>query len=334
MKPNVRVISNLTGFSPATVSNALNNKKGVSRETAEQIIEAAKKVGYFSEVKIDKIKVIVYMINGAIIAESPFFLSLFTGIEAECRNHGYTMVMHQLVKDEPDYDRNLEGLLFDPSSALLILATVLEEKEAAKFQNALGPVVILDNWFEDLDFSAVLSDNTDAVYRAMGYLIDLGHQKIGYLHSNFEMKNFYYRRQGYLRAIFDNALEYDPKFTFMLTPNLKDAYEEMSAILTQKPVLPTAFFADNDSIALGAMRALRDCGYRIPEDISIVGFDDLPLCQISDPPLTTVKINTNQMGCAAVRRLVEMINGNVDYQTKTQIKSSFIERSSVKKLNG
>ena len=99
--------------------------------------------------------------------------------------------------------------------------------------------------------------------------------------------------------------------------------------LKQKPKLPTAFFADNDMIALGAMKALQEMGYRIPEDVSIVGFDDLPFSEISNPPLTTLRVPKQEMGRLAVRKLVEVINGNAKIKMKTQVCTAFIERASV-----
>lgn len=333
MKANIKMISAMTGFSSATVSNALNNRRGVSRETAEQIIAVAREIGYLSEIKIKQIKVVIYTASGAVVNDSPFFSSLFLGIEEECRNYGYSTVMYRIAKDAPDYEQSMDELMNDPSSALLILATELEEQEAAKFQNAIAPLVMLDNWYEDLPFSAVLIDNTDAVGKAMHYLIKMGHRKIGYLRSNFEIKNFYYRRQGYLRTLLENGLEYNQGMTFSLSPSMEGAYADMTAILRRKPEMPTAFFADNDMIALGVMRAFQEAGYRIPQDVSIVGFDDLPFCAISNPPLTTIKVYNNQMGYAAVRRLAELINNGDVYQTKTQVTSSFVERSSVRRLH-
>ena len=332
MKANIKTISELTGFSQATVSNALNNKRGVNKETAEKIFKTAREIGYLSELKVSNIKLVIYKTNGSIVNDSPFFSSLMAGVEAESRNLGFDTIFYHLSRDDPEYTARLNELLNDPSSALLILATELDEREAEKFKHALAPVVILDNWYENLDFNAVLIDNTDAACKAVNYLCRMGHKHIGYLRGNFEIKNFYYRREGYLRALKENGLDYEPDYTFFLTPSMEGACDDMAAILQREPELPTAFFADNDMIALGAMRALQQNGYRIPEDVSVVGFDDLPFCAISNPPLTTIKVYNYQMGCAAVRRLMQLADYGGDYRTKTQVTSSFVERDSVKDL--
>ena len=108
----------------------------------------------------------------------------------------------------------------------------------------------------------------------------------------------------------------------------------MANLLRHGADLPTAYFADNDMIALGAMRALAQAGVRVPQQVSIVGFDDLPFCAISSPPLTTVRVYNYEMGQAAVRRLMEIAGDGNSYRTKTQVTSSFICRDSVRDIRG
>ena len=107
----------------------------------------------------------------------------------------------------------------------------------------------------------------------------------------------------------------------------------MNRLLEGRPEMPTAFFADNDIIAMGAMKALQEHGFRIPDDISIVGFDDLPFCSVTSPSLSTIKVFKQEMGRAAVRRLNELIQYGDQFKTKTQICCEFIERESVKKIS-
>ena len=106
----------------------------------------------------------------------------------------------------------------------------------------------------------------------------------------------------------------------------------MKAYLETGPQLPTAYFADNDMVALGAIRALQEKGYQVPEDISVVGFDDLPFCEIANPPLTTLRVPKQEMGRVAVKRILEVINGTDKIKTKTQVCTIFVERDSVRDL--
>lgn len=329
MKVNIKTISDMTGFSVATVSNALNNKRGVNKDTTELILKTARDIGYLSEAKVNQIKLVVYKAAGSVVNDSPFFYSLFSGVEEECRVRGLNMTICNLFLNSGDFEARLQELLNDPNSALLILATEMERKIAERFQSAVAPVLILDNCFEDLPFSSVLIDNETAAAKAVNYLIEKGHRKIGYLRGSYEINNFRSRYQGYLKAMSAAGLACNPDFIFSLATSMEGAHADMVSLLQREPDLPTAFFADNDMIALGALRALKQNGYSIPRDISIVGFDDLPFCAISDPPLTTIKVHNYEMGCAAVRRLVEQIGDKRAYQTKTQITSSFVERDSV-----
>lgn len=333
MKATIRTISKMTGFSPATVSNALSGKRGVNKNTVERILHVAREIGYTAETKITQIKLVLYREKGSVVNDSPFFSMLFSGIEMGCRECGYAFSICNLDRMEHNFSSKLMEIISDMSSALIVLATEMGLEEAKEFQKALTPVVILDNWYEELSLDSVLIDNTDAVYKAVKYLILKGHKRIGYLRGNYEIKNFYYRKQGYLRALRECGLAYNPEHTYSLSPNMKDAYRDLLSILQTEPELPTAFIADNDMIALGAARALQQAGYEIPKDISLIGFDDLPFCAISNPPLSTIRVFNNELGYAAVHRLVELIQYGKRYCAKIQVRSMFMERDSVRNLN-
>lgn len=110
------------------------------------------------------------------------------------------------------------------------------------------------------------------------------------------------------------------------------AYRDMKEHLKKGAKMPTAFFADNDMIALGCIKAFQEFGYRVPEDISVIGFDDLPFCEISSPRLTTIKVFKYEMGQLAVRRVIELMKNGGKINTKTQICTEFVERDSVADL--
>lgn len=332
MKPNIKQLSELTGFSPATVSNALNRKKTVNSETASLIWQAAQQTGYRQTTRISKICLVVCRKHGQIVSDSPFFSSLISGVETECSSLGYATIISHLDMQAADYEHQLHKILNDRTSANLILATEFNEEDARQFTGALTPLVLLDCWLESMDFDTVSIDNTDSTYIATSYLIEKGHTQIGYLKSKTEIQNFRFREFGYRRALLGHQMTIEPAFTLELDPSMDGARRDMTEILAAKPQLPTAFVADNDNIALGACKALQDAGYRIPEDVSIIGFDDIPFCEIASPPLTTVRVFKQEMGAAAVRRLADLLANERKICTKTQICTEFIERSSVKEI--
>jgi len=332
VKPSIKQLSAITGYSSATISNALNRKSNVNQETAIKIWQAAREAGYNSQLHINSIRLTVCRTHGKVVSDTPFFSALISGVENECRALGYTTIISHLDRSDMDYDNFLQQILCDRTTANLVLATEFTEEDASLFLNAESPVVLVDTWFEDMNFDTVGIDNTDSMFNAAVYLIRRGHTRIGYLKSNTSIMNFTYREYGYRRAMHTRDLEINPGYTVLLAPSMDGSYRDMKEYLAEHPDLPTAFVADNDNIALGACKALQDCGYKIPEDISVIGFDDMPFCEIAAPPLTTVRVFKQVMGAEAVRRLVQVIHSGNGTKIKTQICTEFIERESVRDI--
>lgn len=333
MKVGIKKISELSGFSLATVSNVLNHKKGVSQKTADLIFKIADEIGYLKENCIKTIKLVIYKKHGMIVSDTPFFSALIEGVEGECRAREFSLEICSLDQRSKDFDTVLQSLLRDYTTAILLLATELNEQDMLPFETSIAPVIVLDNWFTSMKYDAVLINNTDAVYGAVNYLIDCGHRKIGYLKSNVSINNFVYRAEGYWSAMRHAHLDPEKKYTVRLTPTMDGAYQDMCAFLDENRDLPTAFFADNDIIAFGTMKALKQYGYHIPEDVSIIGFDDMPFCEISSPTLTTIRVFKQEMGALAVKNLMDTIGQENPIHIKAEVCTEFIIRSSVQKLN-
>lgn len=332
MKASIRTISKITGFSPATVSNALNRKKGVNKQTSEEIFKVANEIGYANETKISRIKLVIYKRNGSIIDNSPFFTNLLEGVETECRSLGYEMMVCNLDRRSDSYEQRLAELLNDKTTAIIMLGTEALDEDFVRFKDAKCPLVLLDSWCTSMEFNGILINNADSAKNAVDYLIQKGHREIGYLKGKFRIKAFTARASGYSRALYKHGISMNEQYIVPLSTTMDGAYKDMISYLNQKPLLPTAFFADNDMIALGVMKALIEKGYRIPEDISLIGFDDLTSCEISTPRLTTIRVFKQEMGQLAVRRLHDVIRDGNGIKSKIQICTEFIERDSVKDL--
>ena len=329
MKASLQQISEATGFSTATVSNALNHKRGVNAETASRILEAARRLGYFSTAKINAVRFVQYKSSGLVAADTPFFASLSKGIEQECRTLGIEAILTVISRSDPDFDTLLEQVLGDVSCGVVLLATEATEEDMELFSRAQAPLLLLDNWPESACASALLISNTDSACHAVEYLIEKGHREIGYLKSSVRIKNFFYRQEGYRRAFALHGLDAREEFEVPLPPETSQAWHAMSRWLEEKPRLPTAFFADNDNIALGALKAFAEHGIRVPQDVSIIGFDDMPFAEFSTPPLTTVQVEKEEMGRLAVRILTDRARAGLSSATKTQICTRLVERDSV-----
>lgn len=332
MKVSIKDISKSTGFSPATISNALNHKRGVSEETAAEVFRVAREMGYISESKVRRVKLVIFKRNGLIIDDTPFFSLMIDGIEKECRAAGMEMVLCYLNKEDDNYEEQAEWNIHDNATAVILLGTELMEDDVELYKSATCPFLMLDYWAWDMSFNGVLINNADSARMAVEYLIKKGHKEIGYLKGSFRIKAFRSREVGYGTAMKKSGYQVKPEYTVELSTTMNGSYMDMKAYLEKKPKLPTAFFADNDMIALGAMKALQEMHYRIPEDISIIGFDDLPFSEISNPPLTTLRVPKQEMGRLAIKKLLEVMEENIKIKTKTQVCTLFVERESVKDL--
>ncbi|CUX35516.1 LacI family DNA-binding transcriptional regulator [Clostridium sp. C105KSO13] len=331
MRASIKQISRITGFSPATVSNALNHKKGVNVETAEKIFQAAEKLGYRTERSSSKLRFVTYRKNGRIIDDSQIFPAMIEGVERQAKAMGYETTFSHLNYCAPDFKDRLREVTDDTSSPLILLGTEMLEGDYKLFVDYRGYIIILDGWCEEMTFDAVLINNTDATCNAMEYLVKKGHRKIGYLRGDYRIKSFQYREYGYHRILaVHNCLE-KPEYVVTLGTRIETAYEDMKHFLERKPELPTAFFADNDIIALGAIRALEENNIRVPEQVSIVGFDDIHFGAVSGQGLTTIHVFKREMGEVAVRRALDHIKyPGRQIKTKIQVGTEFLERGSVR----
>lgn len=333
MKTSIKQISELTGFSPATVCNALNHKRGVNKQTAETVHQVATELGYFQEATITKIRFLIIRRNGLIIDNSPFFPAVIEGVERQATLMGYETVLTNLRPDAPGYAYQLRDMLSETGMAVIVLATELMEEDYAQFCQAKCPLIILDSASDSYSFDCVQINNEDAAISACNYLLKKGHTSIGYLRGSFRIKAFTQRAQGLKRALRAANVKLDPAHVFTLRTTTDMAYHDMLSQLSKRPSMPTAFFADDDAIALGSMRALQEAGYRIPDDVSIIGFDNLPYGEISVPRLTTVHVYKQEMGEIAVRRLFDpRPEGQPHAKTKILVYTDFVERESVRSI--
>lgn len=334
MKASVRTISELTGFSPATVSNALNYKKGVNKDTAKEIFRVAKELGYSTDPRVTKIKFLCCKRHGHIINDSPFFPAVIEGAEAQAKELGYETVFINLDMQSPEYSKQIEKILEDTTcSAFILLGTELKEEDYKIFSTVKAPLMLIDGGCEEYVFDSVLISNADSAQRAVTYLIEKGHTKIGYLRGKHRINAFLGRAKGYRRALKNKEIPLDKHFVVTVGTTSESAFTDMELYLQGGGDLPTAFFADNDIIALGAIKALQRHGYKVPEDVSVIGFDDLAFCEISSPRLTTIRVHKQEMGKIAVRRLADHINFNSRVKTKILVYTDFIERDSVKDIS-
>jgi len=336
MPLTVKEIADIAKVSTATVSMVMNNKPGISAATREKVLGIVEEHGYnVSPLKSGLVKrngtiqLTIYKKHSQVVSDTAFFEALIAGIEATARLNGYQLTIKSIPNQQLDVDLISAGWNGDTADGILLLGTEMDEDD---MQNALKinkPLLVLDACFLGISSNYVVIDNVSGVYRGINHLIDNGHREIGYLRSSIEIQNFLERYEGYKKAMIDSKMDLIDDYTVQLRPTIEGAYEDMMSYLKNNPKLPSAFFSDNDIIAFGAMKALKETGIKIPQDVSLVGFDDMPFCTITEPTLSTISVNKKMLGTFAVENLIGLMTSNKNYHSKTLIGVDLISRDSV-----
>ena len=338
---SMREIARAMGVSPATVSNALNGRPGVSREVAEKVRRTAESMGWMRPSTLRQMHFVIGRRSGRMVDEGSFRFAVINGIEDEARRHGIGTAYATVELEDPEAAvRRLAQIAREPASGIILLATEMEQADYELFSQMQVPLVVVDGMSDNYFFESIVFSNEGSAYRAMRHLIEKGHTRIGYLAGRLRIRNFPLRERGWRRALTEAGLEARDAWRVELgTDSVESAYRDMLAWLDRKPHradgsldLPTAFFADNDAMAVGAMRALAERGLSVPEDVSVIGFDDLEYASAAHPSLTTVHVPRFEIGRMAARKLLEQAEGEVRYTSVTHLSTRLVERQSVREL--
>lgn len=338
MSITAKELAKKLNLSEAAISLALNNKPGVSTKTRKRILEAAKEFGYdlsriYPSAASSKttfcIYLIIYRKNGIDVTDTPFFSQLSEGIGFECKQHNYILNI-LFIYEGDDISHHLNVMKQNGAKGIILLGTQMQELDISAFSKCPIPIVLLDNYFEKYDMDCVLINNFKGAFTAADYLIKKIKFQPGYLHSSYPLNNFEERANGFYKALNKNGMSSFHSIVHRLSPSVEGAYADMKNLLSQNEPVAECYFADNDFIAIGAMRAFKEFGYQIPQDISIVGFDNIPECNYFTPPITTVNVPSEYMGQMAVRRLHERITEPQANFVKIEVSTNLIIRKSTR----
>lgn len=336
MKVRVRDIAEKANVSPATVSNALNGKGGVGDEKCRRILSIAREMGYIHERNGTHTKGYVRLISfkrhGLVVMDTQFFAEILEALERECRHHGLEMITtHIHMEKDASYPEIIRDICNEQCAGIILLATEMYTEDLDLFGRTQAPLLVLDSLFQHRRFNCVVMNNYEAGYMATERLIKMGHTHIEHITSSVKFNNMGFRRKGYMAAMKDAKLTVAENAVWRVTPTLEGAYRDMHSLLAERgDRLPTAFFAANDIIAAGCVRAIKEHGVRVPDDVSIIGMDDLSVCQVTNPALSTVRVFREDIARVAVRRLVEMMEeGASRCILKTEVGVELVDRQSV-----
>ncbi|MEV5025257.1 LacI family DNA-binding transcriptional regulator [Paenibacillus sp. LPE1-1-1.1] len=335
-------IAKLAGVSKAAVSLALNGKPGISAETRARILQIADENGYAAKTKtaaaepaLKSLTFLAFANSGIVLEqyyEQPFFRELIHHIEDRCGQNGFSLIYASV--EHENYGEKIRALAEEKrSDGVILLGTNLNQTQIAQISHDIAvPLVVMDTCFDTLPVHFVGINNMMGAYQAGAHLCGIGHRSIGYIASNVRIHNFDERKRGFDAALHENGLRFDESCTFSVAPTILSSQEALKQQLTDYlkagDPLPTAFFCECDYIAISAIKTLGELGYRIPEDVSVVGFDNISESRIITPELTTVHVAKERMAHLAVDLLINAIAFHDPIKTKITVDTEFVGRTS------
>ncbi len=331
----LRDIAGQAGVSVGTVSLVLNEKKGIALATRQRVLDAARLLGYEPPVRRPSFnqQTINIMIERLPVAPTsdPFNKAILIGIDEVARRENYRVVFEFV---SPVDVLPVSHWEHSSTAGLIILGggDLSPQWVQAAVESSL-PVVMVDHFIPNMELPAIVPDNFAGAYAATQYLLEMGHERIGFIRGPSKYWTLGERQAGYMLAMQRAGLGPDPQ---LVPPRVSHGEEkgfgEMHLLL-DLPDPPTAVFAVSDKTAIGAYRAAAMRGASIPGDISIIGFDDIEEAQVLQPPLTSVQVSGKVMGHVAAERLLGLIDLPEQETTLSQIKwtipTKLIKRGSV-----
>ena len=329
-------VAEYAGVSLATVSRVINGKK-VKKETKEKVEEAIKKLNYtpnfmassLQRTKSNMILIIVPEIS------NPYYSAILEGVEVTAKGMGYNIILGSSYSPEAqllDYLNLLNTKLVD---GIILMEKIEKEKimEKIKDENVFKKIVQCSEYIEENGLTYITIDHKKAAYEAVSHLISIGKKDI-YL---FSMKKDYtystLRREGLIEAMKDNGLEFKRENEILLDElSIKEAQKHMNIILNNREVKNIGIFAVSDVIAIGVIKALNSKNIKIPQEVAIVGFDNIDFSAVIEPSLTTVSQPGYELGVESVKSLMRKITGENNNPEKIILDYELIVRETTNKF--
>lgn len=319
-------VAERTGLSISTISYVLNGKKKVRPETYEKILKATEDLDYRPNQLARSLKTHRSMTIGIIVPDitNEFFPAIIQGVDDESHRSGYNIILCTTNNDSAREEECISTLLEKDVDGLIFIGTA--QSRAILDKRIQKPVVLVDRKIGN-EYPSVITDNYHGGYMATEHLVKCGKNRIAllcgptFLHTAFE------RVRGYIDALRDNDLPYADSYIINCDFTIEGGYQATEGLITSG-IAFDGIFAANDLIAIGAMRCLLKKGLRIPEDIAIIGYDDITMASVVIPSLTTIHQPKYEIGQQAAGHLVKMINEQQDELKHIVLQPSLIIRSS------
>jgi len=308
--PTMIDVAKGAGVSIATVSAFINGTTNVSAELTQRIEKAIREIGYERNAIARSLKTGTTRTIGLTVADirNPFFTDVVATIQQVLNAAGYAVMLCCNEEDTALQDDQIKLLLDRMVDGLIIAPAGEDDIMKRLITTTRKPVVLIDRICDGLDVDAVVLDNRKAVFEATNYLLDLGHDRIGYISGSPDTSTGRDRLAGYRKALEAARVEYAADLVREGHFREADGYRAAMQLLAM-PSRPTAIFSANNLMVIGAMRAIRDMGLSCPADISVACMDDFPWADVFNPRLTTIAQPVEAIGEQAAMLLLERLNG-------------------------
>lgn len=338
LRATIKDVAREAKVSPATISYVLNGKGNISEDTKARIYEAMKKLNYIPNLSARGLVKKTSKLIGVVIPQTEpgnrllfnnnFYSEIIGSIEYFARVQGYHVLISATDANESYFnlarERNLDGI---------IVIGAYPDQFYQDVKKTQIPIVLVDSYFEDHYFHSIQINDRYGGYIATKYLLDMGHRKIGIFTGKIKEGGVVKKRyEGYVDALEEYEVDVNPDYIFEETIDFDSGLKLADRLLDRKSDI-TAVFCSADILAIGAMKGLHDKGIRIPEDISIIGFDDLIISKYVSPGLTTVHQDIAKKGEEAVRLLLNTINDNQKGKQEIILPLTLTIRDSVKQIS-
>ncbi|EJL6261236.1 substrate-binding domain-containing protein [Vibrio cholerae] len=327
-------IARLAGVSTSTVSHVINKSRFVSDEIAERVNNAAQQLNYAPSALARSLKMNRTKTIGMLVTTStnPFFGEVVKGVERSCYHQGYNLILCNTEGDNQRMKASINTLLQKRVDGLLLMCSTLEGERLDVFDRYPDiPIVVMD-WGPILFASDKIQDNSlQGGYMAAKHLIECGHKEIGCITGPLIRHQAQMRYEGYKRALAEAEIAMNPDWIVESDFECEGGYQAFEK-LYQRGKLPSALFVSNDMMAMGVIQAASQRGLRIPDDLSLIGYDDVHIAKFMTPALTTIHQPKYRLGKAAVDTLLYRLENPDTTAQVVQLEPTLMVRNSVRKL--
>lgn len=326
----IRDVARQAGVSVATVSRVLNSSALVSPDTRENVMKAVTQLGYRPNANAQALATQVSDTIGVVVMDvsDAFFGALVKAVDTVAQQHQKYVLIGNSYHEAEKERHAIEVLIRQRCSALIVHSKALSDEELGDFMEHIPGMVLINRIVPGYAHRCVGLDNVSGALMATRMLLNHGHQRIGYLSSNHGIEDDDMRREGWCKALQEQNIIAPDSWIGSGTPDMQGGEAAMVELLGRNLGL-TAVFAYNDSMAAGALTTLKDNGIAVPQHLSLIGFDDIPISRYTDPQLTTVRYPVMSMAKLATELALLGAAGKLDHEARHCFMPTLVRRHSV-----